>query len=132
MKPKRIARAFPELRCTFGGRSIVPDVSVFSWQRIPRDDNGEIANVFLSSPDWIIEILSPDQSQTKVTKKILYCLRNNTQMGWLIDLDEKTVFVYYPKQETEVYEESENLIPVQAFTSKFQLTIEELFAWLLN
>ena len=29
VKSRRIARAFPELRCTFGGRSIVPDVSVF-------------------------------------------------------------------------------------------------------
>lgn len=29
VKLKRIARAFPELRCTFGGRSIVPDVVVF-------------------------------------------------------------------------------------------------------
>src|SRR6478672_8787024 len=47
VKPKKIARAFSELRCTFGGRSIVPDISVFLWDRIPRDENGEIANVFL-------------------------------------------------------------------------------------
>lgn len=65
VKPKRIARAYPELRCTFGGRSIVPDVSVFTWQRIPRDENGQVANVFKASPDWTIEILSPDQRQTK-------------------------------------------------------------------
>ncbi|RUS95197.1 hypothetical protein DSM107003_33970 [Trichormus variabilis SAG 1403-4b] len=36
LKPEKIARAFSELRCTFGGRSIVPDVSVFCWHRIPR------------------------------------------------------------------------------------------------
>nr|WP_250122929.1 Uma2 family endonuclease [Chroococcidiopsis sp. CCMEE 29] len=74
LKSRRIARAFPELRCTFGGRSTVPDVSVFVWDRIPRDQNGEIANVFQSAPDWIIEILSPNQSQTKVTKNILWTL----------------------------------------------------------
>lgn len=62
VKPKRIARAFPELRCTFGGRSIVPDIGVFIWQQIPRDQNGEIANTFSVAPDWTIEILSPDQS----------------------------------------------------------------------
>ncbi len=27
---QKIALAFPELRCTFGGRSIVPDVTVFA------------------------------------------------------------------------------------------------------
>jgi len=78
VKPQRIARAFPELRCTFGGRSIVPDVAVFTWGRIPRDENGEIANVFQAAPDWVIEILSPDQSQTKVIKNILHCLEYET------------------------------------------------------
>jgi Uma2 family endonuclease len=34
-KPNKVAIAFPELRCTFGEQSIVPDVAVFRWQRIP-------------------------------------------------------------------------------------------------
>lgn len=46
LKPRRVARAFSELRCTFGGRSIVPDISVITWERITRDTNGEIANIF--------------------------------------------------------------------------------------
>jgi Uma2 family endonuclease len=46
LKSQRIARAFSELRCSFGDRSIVPDVSVFSWARIVPDANGEIPNVF--------------------------------------------------------------------------------------
>lgn len=51
VKSKRVARAFPELRCTFGGRSTVPDVAVFRWERIPRDENGEVANTFPIAPD---------------------------------------------------------------------------------
>jgi Uma2 family endonuclease len=51
---ERIALALPELRCTFDGRSIIPDVAVFTWNRIPLDENGDIANVFASYPDWII------------------------------------------------------------------------------
>ncbi len=61
VKPQRLARAFPELRCTFGDRSIVPDIAVFTWARIPRDEQGEVANTFAAAPDWAIEILSPDQ-----------------------------------------------------------------------
>ncbi|MBD2360814.1 Uma2 family endonuclease [Anabaena minutissima FACHB-250] len=131
VKPQRIARAFPELRCTFGGRSTVPDITVFIWSRIPRDENGEIANTFPIAPDWTIEILSPDQSQTKVTKNILHCLKHGTQMGWLIDPDEQTVFVYRPQQETEVFDEPDALIPVPSFASGLQLTIQDLFSWLL-
>ncbi|MBD2593787.1 Uma2 family endonuclease [Nostoc spongiaeforme FACHB-130] len=131
VKPKRIARAFPELRCTFGGRSIVPDIVVFTWDRIPRDENGEIANTFALPPDWTIEILSPDQNQTKVTKNILHCLKHGTQIGWLIDPDEQTVFVFQPKQETTVFDEPDALISVPSFINELQLTVRDLFAWLL-
>ena len=51
LKAQKIARAYPELRCTFGGRSTVPDVSVFRWDRIPRDADGAVANVFPIPPD---------------------------------------------------------------------------------
>ncbi|MFW6358932.1 MAG: Uma2 family endonuclease [Chroococcales cyanobacterium] len=88
---EKIALAFPELRCTFGGRSIVPDVSVFSWERIPVESNGDIANAFPIHPDWTIEILFPEQSPTKVTGNILHCLKYGCQTGWLIDPDSKSV-----------------------------------------
>lgn len=132
VKPQRNARAFPELRCTFGDRSIVPDIVVFTSSRIPRDQNGEVANTFSLAPDWTIEILSPDQSQTKVTKNILHCLKHGTQIGWLIDPDEQTVFVYRPKQETEVFDEPDVLLPVPPFASDLHLTVKNLFAWLLE
>lgn len=51
LKRSQVACAFPELRCTFGGRSIVPDIGVLSLDRIPRDQNGEVAHIFALSPD---------------------------------------------------------------------------------
>lgn len=132
VKPQKVARAFPELRCTFGGKSIVPDVSVFTWERIPRKENGAVANVFQAAPDWIIEILSPDQSATKVTKKILQCLKYETQMGWLIDPDEQTIFVYLPNQQPEVFDEPEQQLPVPSFASELRLTVGDLFGWLFE
>ncbi|HAA29622.1 MAG TPA: hypothetical protein DCE56_20435 [Cyanobacteria bacterium UBA8553] len=132
VKPQRIARAFPELRCTFGERLTVPDVSVFAWDRIPRDENGEIANVFKAAPDWTIEILSPEQSQTKVMKNILHCLKYETQLGWLIDPAEQTVFVYFQKQQTQVFDEPEEQLPVLSFASELRLTVGDVFGWLLD
>jgi Uma2 family endonuclease len=132
LKPGKIARAFSELRCTFGGRSTVPDISVFTWGRIPRDENGEIANIFPLAPDWTIEILSPDQSQTKVTKNILHCLNHGSQMGWLIDPFEQTVFVYRPKQQPEVFDQAEQKILVPTFAKDLNITVELVFGWLLE
>jgi Uma2 family endonuclease len=130
LKPDQIARAYPELRCTFGGRSTVPDVAVFAWERIPRDDDGKVANVFALAPDWTIEIFSPDQSQTKVVRNILHCLSNGTQMGWLIDPEEELVFVYLADRTISVYEEKEDLLPVPGFAASFRLTVDRLFSWL--
>jgi Uma2 family endonuclease len=132
LKPHKIARAFPELRCTFAEKSIVPDVSVFLWERIPRDQNGEVSNIFIIAPDWVIEILSPEQSQTKVTKKILQCLKDGTQIGWLIDPDEHTVFVYLANQQPEVFDRVEAQLPVPSFAGELQLTVGQIFGWLLE
>jgi Uma2 family endonuclease len=132
LRDKKIARAFPELRCTFGGRSTVPDIAVVTWQRIPRDESGAVANVFAIAPDWTIEILSPDQSQTKVVKNILHALKHGALMGWLIDPEEQTVFVYRSKQEVEIFDEMDQQLPMPEFAQDLQLTIGELFGWLIE
>ncbi|AFY72706.1 hypothetical protein Syn7502_00551 [Synechococcus sp. PCC 7502] len=132
VKPKLVARAFPELRCTFGDCSLVPDIAVFTINRIPRDQNGEVANSFTLYPDWAIEILSPDQSQTKVTKNILHCLKYGTQMGWLIDPNEQAVFIFRPKQEIEIFDQPNNYLPVPSFADELKLSNNDLFSWLLE
>lgn len=134
LKPQKRGRVFPELRCTFGGRSIVPDIAIFTWERIPRDEDGSIANQFSLAPDWIVEILSPDQSQTKITKKILFCLQHGTQLGWLIDPAEQTVFVYASEHALQVFdiEAPNTLLPVPHFATNVHLTVQDIANWLLS
>jgi len=130
IKVQKMGWAFPELRCTFSGRSIVPDVAVFSWARLPVDENGDIANIFTAAPDWIIEILSPEQSHTKVTKKILHALNNGTQMGWLIDPDERFIGVYPAGRQPLPFEEIDAVLPVPDFCQGLHLTVGNIFGWL--
>ncbi|BAY75924.1 hypothetical protein NIES25_23730 [Nostoc linckia NIES-25] len=129
-EPTKIALAFPELRCTFGGRSTVPDVAVFAWERIPVDEKGNIANTFNTYPDWTIEILSPEQSTTKVTKNILHCLNHGTSLGWLIDPEEYGVLAYPPQQQPIYLENEEDILPVPNLVSDLHLTLGQLFGWL--
>jgi Uma2 family endonuclease len=130
LKTQRIARAYSELRCTFGGRSIVPDISVFIWEHIPLDRDGKVANLFEIAPDWTIEILSPDQNQTKVIRNILHCLSYGSQMGWLIDPNEEIVFVYFRDRTLAIFEDKSAVLPVPNFAEGFQLTVGQLFSWL--
>lgn len=154
------ALALPELRCSFGNRSIVPDIAVFAWDRVPTEPNGTIANQFSAPPDWIIEILSPDQSMTRVTRNILHCLDHGSQMGWLIDPQEQVVLVHQTapnptpliqtapqdllqerpdpstpqarsqRIQTQLLENSTDRLPVPTLCSDFTLTLGQLFNWL--
>ncbi|MBJ7898437.1 MAG: Uma2 family endonuclease [Cyanobacteria bacterium RI_101] len=130
-KRAKIARAYPELRCTFGGSSIVPDVAVFRWENIPRNADGSVANAFNLAPDWVIEILSPDQSQTKVTANILRCLGHGCPLGWLIDPKDRSVLVFFGDRPPAIFSESsQEYLPVPDFAASFELSVQALFSWL--
>jgi Uma2 family endonuclease len=130
VKKQRIARAYTELRCVFGGRAIVPDITVFSWQRIPIDEQGNVANIFNIAPDWMIEILSPEQNSIKVTGKILHALNHSSQMGWLIDPETESVLVYPPQQQPQLLEEETAILPIPELVKDLHLKVGDIFAWL--
>lgn len=129
VKPKKIAFAFPELRCTFGGKSIVPDIVVLTYEHIPRDENGDITNLVTIAPDWMIEIMSPQQSQTMIIKKILSCFQSGCQLAWIIDPEERVIFVYSPEK-VAFFDQDNDILPVPNFMADFKLTIGDLFSWL--
>lgn len=127
-EPPKLACAFPELRCTFGGATIVPDVVIVRWNRIPRDASGQVANRFKIHPDWAIEILSPDQSQTKVLGNLLHCSQHGTELGWLLDPEENTILIVLPEQRVQLLKGSQ-VLPVLAGLP-LELTVERVFSWL--
>ncbi|WP_413174723.1 Uma2 family endonuclease [Anabaena azotica] len=127
-RTQKIAYAFPELRCTFGGDTIVPDIAVFRWERIPKTASGKISNRFEIHPDWVIEILSPDQQQKKVLTKLLHCSRNGTELGWLMNPEEESVLAVFPGQKIELYESDDKLPIIEGIN--LELTVSEVFSWL--
>lgn len=82
--------AVPELRCLIPPHSPVTDIAIVACDRLPDGDGP-----FNGSPDWLIEIRSPDQSTLDLQKKILNCLSNGTQLAWLIDISRRQVWVWH-------------------------------------
>jgi Uma2 family endonuclease len=124
----KIALALPELRCVFGGAAIVPDIAVFRWERIPREASGRIANRFETHPDWAIEILSPEQSQAKVLRKLLHCSQNGTELGWLLFPEDASILTILPNQRVEMLTGTDQL-PILS-NIDLSLTVEQVFSWL--
>lgn len=121
--------AFPELRCTFGDRSVVPDVVVVANDQIPLDENGDIVGSGIRfAPPWIIEILSPDQSQTRVTGNILYCLKHGSRLAWLLDPEERSILVYRPDRLPDLLVEDEQLPVLENIA--LDLSVNQVFSWL--
>ena len=125
---QQIAYAFPELRCTFGGRSLVPDLAVFQWQRIPFTTSAEVPDNFELPPDWTIEILSPEQKANKVIGKILHCLEYGCRLGWFIDPDDLSILIFLPKQQPSLLQ-GEDVLPVLPGI-ELTLTVNQVFGWL--
>lgn len=127
VEEQQIAYAFPKLQCTFAGHSIVPDIAVLCWNRIEFDNDGEPVDDVLIAPDWTIEILS-SQSSNRVAGNILHCLRHGSQLGWLLDLCDRSVLIFLPNRQPELFQGNELLAVLDGID--LQLTAERIFNWL--
>lgn len=125
-RPQKLACAFTELRCSFGGGSVVPDITVFEWSRIPRLANGRIANRFEIAPDWTIEILSPEQSASRVIKKITFCLNNGTKIGWFVDPEDEFVTIF-ERDRTPSVKSGDEILTVLEVLGDWQFSANNLF-----
>ena len=128
-EPSKMGFAFPELRCTFAGRSIIPDVVFLLDANIRCDDHGEPLNEILIPPDIHVEIRSPGQAVKKNKEKLEHSVANGCPLGWYIDPDRKTIDVYRPGMIPE-------RLPVDGFLDGapilpgFRLAVTEVFGWL--
>jgi Uma2 family endonuclease len=129
-KPGKIAYALPELRCTFAGRSIVPDIAVLRWSNLPQDADGEISDQVSRPPDWIIEILSPDQSATPLIEKIIFCLHQGTELGWLIDPHAKSILVLDQGLPKVFSINDPTPLIILSGLDHWQIATSAIFAWL--
>ena len=122
----KLARAFQELRATFGGRSYVPDVAVFRWDRIPFLADGRVANDFFEPPDIAVEIVSPEQSVNALVRRCIWYVDNGVRIALLIDPDDTSVIRFLPGQPPVVLH-GDDPIDLSEVLVDFSLTVRELF-----
>jgi Uma2 family endonuclease len=100
--------------------SPVPDISVVKSERL-TDEDGPLQG----SPDWLIEIRSPDQSTLDIQQKILHCLSNGTQLAWLIDIQKKQIWVWENQELPLIYADND-ILP--SLNNILELTVVNVMA----
>jgi Uma2 family endonuclease len=91
--PRKLGVALPELRTTYSGESLVPDVAVFTWERIPRRRNARGAIEVTSPPDVAIEIASPGQGRRALLDRCRRFVEHGSRLALLADPRRRTVTV---------------------------------------
>jgi Uma2 family endonuclease len=127
--PPRLGRAYVELRCTFAGRSIVPDVVFLLKAHIERDDRGEPLDDTPWPPDIHVEIISPDQSTRKARNSLLFSTAHGCPLGWLLDPYKKTIEVFRPGRPAERLA-PDGVLEGEPVLPGFRLPATEVFGWL--
>ncbi|QDZ39168.1 Uma2 family endonuclease [Euhalothece natronophila Z-M001] len=126
-KKQKTAYAFTNLRCTFGNQySLVPDIAVFNWNNLPVDSQGNLKLNQELIPNWVIEFLSPEENSTHALSNILTCLQQGSQLGWLIDAQEKRV-ISFPKGEQPTMHQGDQPLPILRGLKTLQLSPCDLF-----
>jgi Uma2 family endonuclease len=125
--PNKLAMAFTELRATFAGRSVVPDVSVFRWSRIPRTPEGTFQDDVLTPPDVAVEITSPEQSANALVRRCLWYVSNGVEIAVLIDPEDETVLVFR-RDAVPLPVAGDEAIDLREVLPDLRLTAQELFA----
>jgi Uma2 family endonuclease len=107
--------AIQELRCLVPPFSPVPDIVVVNSSRLPLEDGP-----LQGAPDWLIEIRSPDQNTLKLQTKILHCLNHETQLAWLIDMQQQQVWVWQGEALPLIYTR-DDILPTLGAISRFSV-----------
>jgi Uma2 family endonuclease len=123
---RRLFLALPELRATYGGVSTVPDVSVYRWERIPRNERGEVADRFFVPPDVAVEIVSPDQSVNLLVSRCLWYVDNGAGAALLVDPDHRSVLVFRPGAEPVVRRGADE-VDLSDVLPDLRFTVKQLF-----
>jgi Uma2 family endonuclease len=129
--PLRLGRAFVELRCTFAGRSIVPDVVFLLKAHIELDDQGELLDETPWPPDIHVEIISPKKGVRKAHDKLVHSTGHGCPLGWLIHPYRTTIDIYRPGRPPERLA-PDGVLEGEPVLPGFRLPAAEVFGWLIH
>lgn len=107
-------------------RVYLPDVSVTCWAKAPKSLRDRRLRAIERPPDIAIEIASTDDRPGRVADKLAFYRRAGVPLVWIVDPDERTVSVYQPGTQVEMFGPGQTLTGSPVFPG-FSVSISDLF-----
>jgi Uma2 family endonuclease len=110
-------------------RAYTPDVICFNKARLrqyeadnPKSDD----KPFMLVPDLLIEVISPNDSYSKMTEKIETYLSDGVRLLWIVDPQRKTVTVYEGSTTSQTLHVADS-VSGSSVLPGFKLSVKDIF-----
>jgi Uma2 family endonuclease len=111
------------------GAALSPDASWVDNSRLAKLTREQKRKFTRICPDFVVELTSPSDRLGRVRQKMLEWMENGAQLGWLLDADNRTAYIYRPGHEPELLVESLR-IEGEGPVAGFVLELESIWAGL--
>jgi Uma2 family endonuclease len=111
------------------GAAYSPDASWVLRSRLDKLTRDEKRKFPRLCPDFVVELMSPSDRLPKLKAKMREWMENGAQLGWLLDPDRRTAYIYRPGREPERLLNPERLAGAGPVTG-FVLDLPEIWAGL--
>jgi Uma2 family endonuclease len=78
-----------------------PDAAWIHNSRLAQLTKEQKRRLFYLCPDFVVELTSPSDRLSKVQAKMVEWIENGVELGWLIDADQRTVYICRPARDPE-------------------------------
>jgi Uma2 family endonuclease len=105
------------------GAARSPDASWVDRARLAEVTREQKRKFTRLCPDFVVELTSPSDRLSRVQQKMREWIENGVQLGWLVDADNRTAYIYRPGREPEILVEPLRLEgegPVAGFVLKLE------------
>jgi len=105
------------------GSALSPDASWVSNEALARLTRSQRREFLRLCPEFVIEVMSPSDRLKPAQAKMEVWIANGVQLGWLIDGDHESVYVYRPDRPPKTLRGIKELAgagPVAGFVLKLQ------------
>ena len=108
------------------GAVLSPDASWVSPERLATVTPAQLQKFPPLCPDFVIEVKSPSDRLATLQAKMEQWLSNGVRLGFLLDTETETAFVYRPDQPVQTVQGFENKVSGEPVLPGFQLDLREL------